>query len=279
MTSTDRRFHVPAVMLGAWALFACNIATAAADQRINGLTRPDREARMQPVVEGRIADRLVREGQRVAEGDVMIRLDADMQEARVAMARHSASQTAAVARAERTHALAQARLKRLQDVTRNGAVPPWELQEAAGQADIAASDLKLAADGAQLEAHKLAVELTLLDQYQVKAPFAGHVVELPLSAGAPVKRGETVVVVADTSRLDIVGYVPAELMVALRIGGTYQAEIAAPFARRVPVVLDFLDKRIDPASRTARATFKLDNADLSIPAGIEASVVIPVQSQ
>lgn len=272
--------------LFALAAVACAITTmtplsalAAGQQAVSGLTWPAREARMQPTVEGRIAERLVKEGQLVDGDEVMIRLDADVQEARVSMARHTAGQGAGIARAERVHDLAQARLKRLQDVTRNGAVPPWELQEAAGQAEIAANDLRIAKDAAKLEAHKLAVEMAILDQYRIKAPFRGHVVELPLSAGAPVKRGETVVVVSDISKLDIVGYVPAELMASARIGEFYDAEIAAPVARRVRVSLEFLDKRIDPASRTARAIFKLDNADLSIPAGIEVNVLLPGVSQ
>lgn len=252
---------------------------AATQTRITGLIRPEREARMSPLVEGRVALRVAKEGQAVRQGETLLKLDPELQESRVAVARQAASQTGTIARAERAHAVAAARFKRLEEAPRGGAVPPWELQEAAAQADMAASELRIAQDAHALEQQRLALETTALQQYEIRAPFDGLVSEVTVSDGAPVKRGDTVVVVTDLKRLELVVYVPAEHMARFRVGDAYDAEVVAPISRSVTAKLTFLDRRIDPASRTTRATFIIDNADLSIPSGIEASVVVPGPSQ
>lgn len=185
------------------------------------------------------------EGQVVAEGDVLVRLDdrdarlvlaqreAEVRqaEARVQseLRRHQADREA-LPRERRLLALARSEVNRLQDLVTQqvGAQSALdEAQQAAERQAIALSAREQAVDEhaarlADVQAH-LARAVALRDQAlldvercTVAAPFDGRIVSLPVSPGQRARVGDPLVAIFDTDAMIVRAQLPARILPAVR---------------------------------------------------------------
>lgn len=146
-------------------------------------------------------------GDSVAKGDVLARLHATQQEARVARAEAAAlgaevSVRKAEANVERARAVLaqrQAANVRKQALIESSAVSPQAAEEAKRDEDVAAAELKVAL--AEVEVARaqdadaraaLAQEKTVLDLHVLTSPFDAVVVERHMEAGSVVKPGDVI---------------------------------------------------------------------------------------
>lgn len=249
-------------------------ASASDGNVLQALTRPTLEVALNPMIDGRVAEILVTEGDLVTSGDTIVKLEDDVQAARVKLAERSAAQTGNVEKARRHVERMQERLDRL-TAARKGSIPSWEIKEAEYQLRLAQAELKVAEDALGVESGKLALEQRVLSQFTIKAPFDGEVVELTVDRGATVKRTDNLITIANLSQLEAIAYVPEHLIEKLRKGQVYNAELQKPANRNVQAKLIYIDRRLEPASRTFRAVFEIENNDKSIPSGTEVAIAIP----
>lgn len=256
-------------------ILVCLLGTpASAETALTAMTRPGQQVALNPIVDGRVAKIFVSEGDRVENGQPLLSLDDEVQAARVKLTRRSASQVGNVEKARQQLARTQQRYERLRDA-RCGSVPKWEIEDAGFQVRIAKADLKLATDALDVEREKLALEQKILRQYHVNAPFSGEVVEITIDPGATVKRSERLITIADLTTLEAVAYVPASRILEFKSGSQFVVEFGHPFTQRTTAHLRFIDRRLEPASRTFRAIFSIDNKSGKIPAGTELTIITP----
>jgi RND family efflux transporter MFP subunit len=233
---------------------------------------------LQPVRRVEVASRLLARavevnvvaGQRVAKGDVLVRLeDTDLQ------ARLSQSQSA-VAQAQA--ALDQARIEeaRLRAAFESRAVSSLEVDRAVNALKGAEANLARTQQ-AQAEAG------TVLEYATIRSPIDGVVVDKRVNDGDTVSPGQVVVSVLDPSQMQLVASVRESLSQRLSVGGT------------VSVKLDVLDHacagtvaEIVPESESTSRTFQVKVRGpcpegvhsgmfgrLSIPSGEETVLLIP----
>ncbi|MBF7728961.1 efflux RND transporter periplasmic adaptor subunit [Pseudomonas sp. N040] len=128
---------------------------------------------------GQVSELLIREGQRVAQGQVLMRLRQDDQQARVteAAANLAASHNAREQRCSQAQ-LDQRDLDRVQHLAERKLVAEDQLDQAQTRARLA--QLLCRASGQRIEqaAANLALQNALLDQTTLRAPFAGIVAEI-----------------------------------------------------------------------------------------------------
>lgn len=128
---------------------------------------------LRPQATGQIARIMVREGQQVQPGQVLVELDAAAERAQLARAQ-------AVLQADQAQlAIARRDLARSQTLTQQGFISASALDTVQGRVDTLAANL--AADHAQVEAARVAVGLKTL-----RATVAGRVGPISLSPGALV---------------------------------------------------------------------------------------------
>lgn len=158
------------------------IATATAEILAN------REAQLRAETAGRVLAVFVEPGQRVKEGEVLLRLDVGRTESAVQAAQAAVAQTDA--------RLQQARreLERTETLVKTGGLAQQQLDDARDAVRLA----EAAQDAARAESRLVRRGLT---EAVIRAPFDGNCVERPVELGEYVTPGSPLLTLADTSKL------------------------------------------------------------------------------
>ena len=208
----------------------------------------NRQSNMRSETAGRVMEVRVEAGDRVEEGQVLLRLDVS----RPASAAQAAN--AAVEQSEARLSQAKRELARTKKLVQTGGLPEQRLDDARD-----ALRLTLAArDAARAEARLARRGLT---EAVVRAPFAGTVVERTVEVGEYVAPASPLLILADTSRLkarvlldpreaiDVSVGAKAVFSVYARPGESFSGKVARvgevvdPRTRRLPVEIDLDDDR------------------------------------
>jgi RND family efflux transporter MFP subunit len=254
------------------ALLVLLALPAGAQEIVRGPTRPQALVSLAPQADGIVRRVAVAEGDRVRQGDLLLALEDALQQARIALAEAAAANEAELRQARVTLAEAIAVLERTATAAGRGAAGEWEVRQARARVELARAGVDSAEEKRRLEARRLDVERAAAEQQALHAPFDGIVTRVDVVAGATVSRSDRLVTVADLSVLEAVLFLPASAWPKLRLGGSYRLHLAAPVDRAVEAVLRSADPVLDAASGRFRAVFTIANADLALPAGMEASL-------
>lgn len=197
-------------------------------------------ARLNTTISAPVSEVLVREGDRVQEGDLLIQLDSIEGELTLNVAQANHNRNVAVLASVKTeaelantlttqyrelNAISQSKLGRSQDLNSQKMVSDALLDEArveASQSNIALQQhLSLVADypnkiaqqQASVDESAARLERAKLDlqQTQIRAPFSGRVIQSSVSKGDRVLAGATLIEIADYSGLEIRASVPSEI--------------------------------------------------------------------
>lgn len=189
---------------------------------------------------GRITALDFRAGQSFASGALLLALDCALHEAREARA---------AAQRDR----AQRLLLSLRQLDRSGATSRLEIGVAL--ADMAAADADLRA-----------AQITL-QRCQIRAPFAGRVVEQRVQLGEYVAEGQAVLEIIDDTDLEFESIVPSHMLTWLREGTFFEAELhelASPVRGHITRIAPV----IDPVSQTVKIYGRAETDDRRLMAGM-----------
>lgn len=277
---------LPAYQVSATTLVQNVVATG----RVVSISR----AQVGSEITGVVTERLVREGDKVTAGDVLLVLRADdlvarVREARAALAQlRQSRRPQAQARLRQAEAqLAQARreAQRSQALLQIDAVS----REAAEQADQALASAMAGAEQARFDAASLAAgqseELILLERLaaaeaalaktRVRAQFSGTVLTRSVETGDLVQPGRVLFEIARADSTEILVPVDERNLGVLALG---QAAICVPDAypeRQFKAVISFIAPAIDPQRGTVDIRLRVEPVpdylrdDLTVTANIE----------
>jgi RND family efflux transporter MFP subunit len=160
---------------------------------------------IQPQVEGFVTRILVKSGDRVRAGQVLVQIDPDKQQASVA------SLEAARAAREADVAYARQQLERMQKLFESGAVSRQELEQA--QTAQHTSEAQLGAIQQQIRESRVE-----LQYYRVTAPTAGVVGDIPIRLGDRVTSSTVITTLDQGKGLEVYISVPLEQSADLKVG-------------------------------------------------------------
>ena len=250
-------------------------ALAQAQFTVQGTTRFAKLVELHAEQSGLVARVAVEETDRVASGDVLVELANGIQAARVQVAQAAANAEATILRAQAILEQTQSRLKRIQRAASRGGAPKWEVAEARLAVRAAEAELAGAREQAVASQARLELEIAGMEEYLVRAPFDGDVLEVNAIAGMLADGRTPLLVLADRSEIEILTFLPAAAAFALKQGDILPVTLGNPVSRSFSAVLVNIDPRIEPASGTVRAVLRLENPDTQIPAGIEVAITLP----
>ncbi|MBS7809541.1 efflux RND transporter periplasmic adaptor subunit [Roseococcus pinisoli] len=253
-----------------FAATAASAQTSPGFEAVRGVTKARDIAQLGPLLDGTVREIMVAEGDRVREGQPVLRLDDTVQSQRIAQARSAAEAEGDVLQAEAQATEAQAQASRVSSAVGRGGAMEWELRQANARLAVARAAVQVAQDRRRLDRRRLEVELSVIEQYQIRAPFDGRVFKIDTGVGSPLSRSDRPITIADLRTLEATLYMPAAAFPYLRTGRQYELRLLAPVDREVRATLRFLDLLMDAASGRFRTVFVIENPDEAIPAGVEA---------
>jgi len=214
-----------------------------------GTLRSNQSVVLRPEVTGRVATIGFRDGQFVKQGQLLIGLDAALNEAEVAQAKAELE-------------LANANLKRTADLASKSFV-------SSSAQDTAESNVTVLAAKLQLAQARLA-------KMRIVAPFDGVVGLRAVSIGDVVKDGTDLVNIEDVRSLKVDFRLPERIFTQLKVGQPVEVTTDAVPGSRYSGRVDAINPRIDPAGRSLEVRAALPNADGRMRPGMFARVRVTV---
>jgi len=226
---------------------------------------PWRRAQLHAEASGPVTERAVEEGDRVAKGDLLARLE--NREERIALEE---------ARAKLLKARAEYRAKYAGPPTGgdssgiDGPTSPETDSSAGSRRATQAAASGLTAAEQAVERARLNLERT-----RITAPFAGRVANLTVEEGQYVGRGEKVATVLQDRRMKMEADVLEGDVVALREGATARVHVPALGAESdstawVEGTIWAINPQVDPESGTGRVTVSIPNPEGRLVSGLYA---------
>lgn len=198
-----------------------------------------------PFDSGRIAEVAVTSGQRVEAGDILVKLDSDIQEIALDRARVGVTD-------------ARSKLERAQTLRRSNT----------GTA-VQVADAQVVLSNAQLQQRD--AELALARR-EVRAPISGIVGIIPVELGAYVTSQTAIVTIDDRSQIKVDFWVPERFASQISVGQPVAASSVARPGVAMQGTISAVDNRLDQASRTMQVQAAIPNADDQLRAGMSFQV-------
>ena len=202
-----------------------------------GTVRPRKDARVASKVTGRLLEMTAIPGKRVAEGEVLARIEVGELEAALDRA------GSALAQAERD-------LARLQAVSKSGAVSQSEIEQAASRKEMAAATV--------------AETRIQVENATVTAPFAGTVTRKFLEPGDFASPDRAIFSMEDSSLLQLEINVAESLANSVTLGDQFSIEVAGADAKLTGTVSE-----VSPSADVGSRTFSI-KLDLPEKEGLRA---------
>lgn len=232
-----------------------------------GIVRPSREVAISAPLEGMLAEIRVREGQRVEQGEILAVIDNRVTQASVRVAEAAAVRTGEIRQAQEEVRFSQIHLERQQQLKAATGGSGFELLEAETRYEKAKAALQSAEQEQRRAEQTLELERARLESHNIRAPFRGEVLLLPVQPGTTLTRDDHLVTLICVDQLEVELYVPLALYGQLKVGQDYPLAAGQPVHRTVAGRLEFVAPVIDSATGAFRAVFAVENEDLKLPAG------------
>ncbi len=215
---------------------------------------PGRDVKVGALVQGRVEQLFVAEGDVVRVGQPLAHIEAQPLKDRVI------ASTANGADAEAQLTNARTRLGRSTKLWKDGIAPRQEVDDA--EAQVVAAQAGVAR--AHAEGGSASVQL---DHATLRAPIAGVVAAILVPAGQPVEGNSTPVVeIADTRELDLRAALPASVIGGVRLGDAAQLEADGQISIQGQVAA--ISPMVDVTTNTVVVRIRVANRDGRLRGGL-----------
>ena len=213
---------------------------------VNGRTAPARIVALNAETDGRVTTIEAERGERLKQGEMILRLDLRDRQARLEQARASV-------REHETRYQAQLKLKS------EGYVSDTQIAETLAQLEGARAELKRA-------------ELDL--QYMlIRAPFDGVLQERDVEVGDFVRAGDPVATYVDNTQIIVTGTIAEQDARFARVGDVATAVLIT--GQTVEGLIRYVSPVADESTRTFTVELEIPNPDGALPAGVTAEMRVP----
>ena len=161
------------------------------------------------------------------------------------------------------------------DLAKRSALAANEAQKAGMEAELARQEL----ERAKLDQTRATLELqqaeAVLAQRALVSPISGVVTERLLDPGEYQDGQSHIVTVARLDVLRVEAFAPIAYFPQLAVGQQVTVTPEAPLDQPRPATIRVIDRVFDAATATFGLRMELDNADLSLPAGLRCTLSFP----
>lgn len=268
---------VLAVAIASLAVLPLRADPPAAPSTYAGVTRPSEERNLAFSAPGIVREVLVKEGDKVKQGQTLIKLDDRMDKNQLEAYEIEANSNNKVEYAQKEQAQRRVQLKRKEDLAKENALSPSELEEAQLNADLADTRLKLSFEELQTAKLKASGQRIKLDLTQLNSTIDGIVEKLSVREGEFAdpqqsnQRAAAVVVKNDPLKIEV--FLPTAAAAHLTYG--QELEVCYPEENTWQKArITFFDPVADAGSGMRKLNLELPNP-ANRESGWQVSVRIP----
>lgn len=260
--------------------FTALLVAGAANVRANPyecLIEPNQTVEIRSAVEGVIEKVLVKRGDRVRAGQVLVQLESSVEAAAVETARHRSEVGGRLASTKDRLEYATRKLERARELHAKNFVAAQSLDEADAEKRISEAEYREAQESVETARYEYRQTLDALNRRTLRSPFNGVVIDRMLNPGDLAEAGtgrKPILKLAQVEPLRVEAVLPIAAYGKLKarsvahvvpeaLGGTYQATVSV------------IDSVFDSASGTFGVRLELPNAAGALPAGIRCRVDFP----
>lgn len=255
-----------------WGALAFANAEPLPMQSMAGVIYPIAERELSFSTSGLIARALVREGDLVNQGDLLIALEADLSLLEVERRRMLLEDQTAIEVLQERLSILQEQYASLRSLFEQSSVVSLD--------ELRAFELEMLETNGQLsnaqfrkriEETELAMELAMLEQTQMLSPIDGVVTDVIRQPGEWAQGGEPIVRIVDMRQVELRATLPDQLVRSLQVGQQVMVSIEHVGTREGRVA--YIAPVADPASSRVWVHVVVDNEDASVIAGMRASML------
>lgn len=234
---------------------------------IQGFSQPSRISSVASSIPGIVKSLSVREGDRVSEGDCVLRLDQSVHDTKLEFARVSKESLGELEAAKAEHAAHATRLERLRDLISRKHASQVELLQAEEDYAVSRASVRRAQDRLDQQTAEYARLKAESDQHCIKAPFAGVLVEFKKQVGEYVGPGEsTVCKIADLESLLVEFLVPGHFRHNLNVNDDVQVLFTVA-NRQIRGTIEYISPFPNGETNTYQLKVRVDNSKGDLTAG------------
>ena len=256
----------PPVVLGPENLAVAQESEIQSGPTISGALAAEREADVRAEVAGSVVSVTAEQGQRVAAGAVLARIDD------TAVRDQFLSARAAVRTAQENLQVARRNAERSDRLAQAGAVADRDLEQARASATNA-SGILADAQARLASAQKQRAKPT------IRAPFAGSVSVRKVSAGDVVQSGGQLFTVIDPASMRLEASVPADQLAAIKVGSAVSFSVNGFADRSFEGRIQRINPSVDPATGQVRIYVSIPNAGRTLVSGLFAEGRVATESR
>lgn len=238
------------------------------------LIEPNQTVEVRGSVEGVIEKVLVKRGDRVLAGQLLVELESSVERSAVETARYRAETGGRLAAAENRFDFASKKQTRLQVLHSQNFVSAQVRDEAEAEKRIAESELRDAQENRELARYEYRHAQYLLNRRMLRSPFNGVVMDRMLNPGDLAEAGtgrKPILKLAQVEPLRVEVVLPLATYGKLKSGQTAEVMpegLGGRYAAKVAVI----DSVFDSASGTFGARLEMPNYAGKLPGGIRCRV-------
>lgn len=233
----------------------------------------DKRVEISTRIMGRIREVLVREGDSVRAGQLLVSVDAEDIRAQVDALQHQVTQAEQALRSATSHYEAiKKTYDRYSALLKEGAITQQEFDQIRAQFESAQAQVEQARAGIRTAQSQRQAVASNLKYASITSPVSGYVVQKSVDAGDLAVPGHPLLVVEAPPYL-FEAFLPERLAGSVEVGQEYEVSLSGS-GRNVKGRVVEVSPALDPATRTFRVRVRLEWVE-GIRSGMYASILIP----
>lgn len=247
-------------------------AAPAIAQSVSCLVKAREEVELGAPIAGVLDEIMVGRGDVVEAGQVIARLQRDVEKVNVALNRAKAQSKAEIRRRELELENKSNVLARKQKLSQGDYVTEEALDEARVEKEVAEQLLREARTNHKLARIELQRAQAMLNLRIVRSPISGVVTARTRAPGEFISEQTPIVTITAVDPLHVEVFLPIDRYGEIAVGDIATVQLQDPIGGRHPATVTVVDSVIDAASGTFGVRLELPNADRAIPAGLRCDV-------
>jgi len=262
------------VIMAVATAFISTVSLAADPAELDGLIEPYLIVNVGSSVPGILDMIKVDRGALVKKGQVLARLQDQVERATMELSRARAEMKGTIAASQARLDYSQRRQARMEGLFKKKVIPFEEMDEIRTNTKLAEMELAETFENIGLAKLEYKRSVVVVKRMTIRSPITGVVMERFLSPGEYVE-DQPIIKLAQIDPLNVEVFAPVEIFGSIKVGMQAKVRPEAPHGGTYSAKVVIVDRVIDAASGTFGVRLEIPNPKYKLPAGLKCRVIFP----